>query len=358
MNRRPVRLKVLLQQRHWHNHGSFCREYRKAANTIDASLAKSPPSRQQLHRWLAGDIKGLPHADHCQVLEAMLPGWTVAQLFEPDAGESTSGAAPGGDANLGPVVSAISTGLQEPDDDALGWAEVDTSDRAVVSANLEQASDRTRELGAKLLALGRDRQFSAEETGSIAALAGRTIELDLTIDLTIAEDGAVSITYRHELLNLSSRPFTRLDRELWFKYTDGGVKIEPVGNDRSVGIQRLHDTPTLAKFACQISPPLQPGDIATVGYRGTGGRFEDAHYWRQAIRRHTRELTLTVRDHRVGHLASCAGVEELPSGLEHSVADSLVWTSEDDHVRIELTRSHLSPNQAVDLRWELPDAAA
>jgi hypothetical protein len=28
-------------------------------------------------------LKGLPYSDHCRILEGMLPGWTVEQLFLP-----------------------------------------------------------------------------------------------------------------------------------------------------------------------------------------------------------------------------------------------------------------------------------
>jgi hypothetical protein len=31
---------------------------------------------------LAGDLVGIPYADHCRVLEKMFPGWTVDQLFQ------------------------------------------------------------------------------------------------------------------------------------------------------------------------------------------------------------------------------------------------------------------------------------
>jgi hypothetical protein len=78
----PVRLKVLLREKHWQTHQAFCREYDKAAKSIDRDLIGSWPSRAQFHRWLSGELKGLPYPHHCQVLETMLPGWTAGQLFE------------------------------------------------------------------------------------------------------------------------------------------------------------------------------------------------------------------------------------------------------------------------------------
>lgn len=80
---RPPRLKILLQQRHWQTYSTFCREYDRAARTIDPDLVGGWPSRAQLHRWLSGDMKGLPYPSHCRVLEAMFPGETAADLFKP-----------------------------------------------------------------------------------------------------------------------------------------------------------------------------------------------------------------------------------------------------------------------------------
>ncbi|SCF13577.1 hypothetical protein GA0070607_5970 [Micromonospora coriariae] len=78
-----MRLKVLLQQRHWQTYRTFCQEYDRAAGTIDRALVGRWPSRAQLHRWLSGSVKRMPYPDHCRVLEAMFPGWTAEQLFEP-----------------------------------------------------------------------------------------------------------------------------------------------------------------------------------------------------------------------------------------------------------------------------------
>ncbi len=79
-----IRLKTLLRQRHWQTYPTFCREYDKAARSIDVSLVGSYPSRGQLHRWTSGELKGLPYPHHCELLEAMFPGESAAALVAPD----------------------------------------------------------------------------------------------------------------------------------------------------------------------------------------------------------------------------------------------------------------------------------
>ena len=83
MPEQAIMLKVLLRERHWQNYSTFCAEYDKAAVKVDSNLARSYPSRAQLHRWLAGALRSLPYPDHCRVLEEMFPGWTAEQLFQP-----------------------------------------------------------------------------------------------------------------------------------------------------------------------------------------------------------------------------------------------------------------------------------
>jgi hypothetical protein len=78
----PIVLKVLLQHRHLQTHRAFCREYDRVAADIDPTLRGGWPSKAQFYRWLAGDLVGIPYADHCRVLEKMFPGWTVDQLFQ------------------------------------------------------------------------------------------------------------------------------------------------------------------------------------------------------------------------------------------------------------------------------------
>jgi len=94
MDRDATLLKVLLAQKGWERYGTFCREYERAAARIDRNLTGSAPSRAQLHRWLSGTVKTLPYADHCLVIEAMFPGRSAVDLFQP-AAEPLPGPDPG-----------------------------------------------------------------------------------------------------------------------------------------------------------------------------------------------------------------------------------------------------------------------
>lgn len=114
MAENPTALNALLRQRHWQSYNTFRREYDKAAAKIDKDLKGSYPSRAQLHRWRSGDLKGLPYSDHCRVLEAMFPGWTVKELlsahesFEPESGVHhplNAHPSPGGTADVTAVYS-------------------------------------------------------------------------------------------------------------------------------------------------------------------------------------------------------------------------------------------------------------
>jgi|GEM_PF-1310124 hypothetical protein len=82
MAAQPVALRALLRQRHW-KYATFCAEYDKAAKKIDPKLTGGWPSRAQFHRWINGELRGLPYPDACRVLEALFPGWTAEQLFGP-----------------------------------------------------------------------------------------------------------------------------------------------------------------------------------------------------------------------------------------------------------------------------------
>jgi len=79
---KPIVLKVLLRQRHLQSFTSFTREYDRTAERVDKALKGHAPSKAQYYRWLSGELVGLPYSDHCLILEAMFPGWKVAQLFE------------------------------------------------------------------------------------------------------------------------------------------------------------------------------------------------------------------------------------------------------------------------------------
>jgi hypothetical protein len=83
MSEHPTVLAVLLEDRGLHRYGSFCAAYHQAAGALDKQLARSVPSRAQFHRWLTGELRGLPYTDHCRVLEHMLAGYSAQQLFAP-----------------------------------------------------------------------------------------------------------------------------------------------------------------------------------------------------------------------------------------------------------------------------------
>jgi hypothetical protein len=158
---------------------------------------------------------------------------------------------------------------------------------------------------------------------------------------------------------MSNRPLTRHAKELWFEHTAGKLEITPISEDeRQVAIQRVHETGNLVKFACQISPPIRPGEVGIIGYSCTGGRFVDDHYWRQAIPRYTRHLTIRLRHRGGGQLAVCTAVEEHPDGSENSATEELMWDYDGDDVVITLTRDYLRPNQAVTLRWAVSNEPA
>jgi hypothetical protein len=79
----PTMLKALLRERNWHSYAMFKRAYIKTAKKLDPSLAGAYPSDRTYKRWVSGRIKDLPRAEHCAVLEAMLPGWSASELFQP-----------------------------------------------------------------------------------------------------------------------------------------------------------------------------------------------------------------------------------------------------------------------------------
>lgn len=76
-----TRLRQMLRDRHWQTHQAFAREYARAAAAIDPTSTSPPPGKRQLARWLAGDVVH-PHPRHCEVLEAMFPGHSAAELFQ------------------------------------------------------------------------------------------------------------------------------------------------------------------------------------------------------------------------------------------------------------------------------------
>jgi hypothetical protein len=190
-------------------------------------------------------------------------------------------------------------------------------------------------------------------------LAGHVVELDVSCSIDIDSEGWSTVAYTHQLLNLTNRPIKRLVRELWFETTNGPLVIEPSPNDdRKVTIQRTHDMNNLSNFACHISPGIPPGDVATISYFCRGGRFVRDHYWRQAVPRYTRRLTLSIRHRGVHMLLNCTAIEEHADGSEVSAIEDLACTDDDGAALITVTRDYLQPSQAVTLRWEVSRASS
>jgi transcriptional regulator with XRE-family HTH domain len=185
------------------------------------------------------------------------------------------------------------------------------------------------------------------------------VQRRLTIDIEIDSAGWARLPYEHDLHNATTTPFTRLSRELWFEHTNGSLDLQAVSPpDRSIIIQRVHDTQLNAKFACQILPALQPGESTSVGYTCTGGRFVYDHYWRQSVTHPTNELIIRLRHHGIDTVTRCSALEERPDGSELSAAESLILHRDSDGIIIELTRRNLLPNQSVTLRWDRAHADA
>lgn len=307
----PVVLKNLLRQKHWQTYSTFCMQYDKAARAIDASLVGSYPSRAQLHRWQAGDLKGLPYPRHCQVLEAMFPGVTAAQMFAP--------------------------------------AENDA----------ESAPESAGRIARSVAMLGSSTGLAAAEIAELGKLAGTIVDLKLECSIDIDVDGWASVTYCHQVVNLTGRPMKRMTREQWFETTSGPLKIEPhSSSDRKVHIQRIHDTTSMSKFACQFSPAIEPGEVATISYTSRGGRFVYDHYWCQSVPRCTLHFTLNIRHRGVAMLLNCTAIEDQIDGSETSAIEDLICSDEDGDALITLTRDHLQAGQAVTVRWKVSHAAS
>ncbi|NUP32983.1 MAG: helix-turn-helix transcriptional regulator [Streptomycetaceae bacterium] len=185
-------------------------------------------------------------------------------------------------------------------------------------------------------------------------LADSVVELELFIAIDVDKDGWVNLTYRHTVLNLTDRPLTRFARELWFEHGEGPLEITALPTARhQIAVERIHDAGTLAKFACRVSPPVPPMGSATIAYRCTGGRFVDAHYWRQAITRATLRLTIDVHQRGLAALRDVAALEEHPDGATQSIDEHVRWSVDGDEVDITLGREDLKPNQFVTLHWEV-----
>ena len=114
----------------------------------------------------------------------------------------------------------------------------------------------------------------------------------------------------------------------------------------------------LSKFACHISPAIDPGEAVTISYSCRGGQFLHDHYWRQAVPRYTRHLTLNIRHQGVDMLLNCTAIEEQADGSEVSATEDLICADDSGDAVITLTRNYLQPSQAVTLRWEISRASS
>jgi len=381
MSSHPTLLKELLVARHWQKYETFCAEYDRAAAEIDKRLRATQPSRAQYYRWLSGQLKaGLPYPDACRVLEAMLPGHAAQELFRArpveggvclDAGGRRLGDPRDNEARV--LASLIDGGLTASDandgerdwgmspDDLASWRPP-ASSAAIppplsdVAASDQDMSDGTAGVIARRLVVLQQRErISQEEMRQLAALAGHIVDLDVRIQIEIESDGWSTITVHQQLLNLTDRPVARFVREMWFEHTKGPPDITPTArtDGRRMAIKPVHNVPSMSKFACQLSPPVRPGETGDIGYFCEGGQFVSDHYWRQSFPRYTRRFTFTLRHRGVRPLVHCGATEELPDGSEVSNANDLVWDHEGDDVVLIHTRDYLQPNQAVTVRWEV-----
>ncbi|MGH3550530.1 MAG: hypothetical protein ACRDQU_20905 [Pseudonocardiaceae bacterium] len=259
MDTKPVVLKVLLQHRHLQTHRAFCREYDRVAAKSDPTLRGGWPSKAQFYRWISGELVGLPYPDPCRILESMFPDWKVDQLFqiheggidfvpEPAKAQAATpttqpipptGSADQSSATMSTVLDSIQRGLEAPADGQVGWSEVRarchtvappgvTFPLAVGTSGPETEEVPARRIARSLVALAKRVRLPDAEVVQLAKLAGHIVELDVACSLDIDNAGWATVTYSHQLLNLTNRPIKRLTRELWFETTDGPLTIEAV----------------------------------------------------------------------------------------------------------------------------------
>lgn len=203
------------------------------------------------------------------------------------------------------------------------------------------------------LTFSADLDLSTEQATEIALLAGHLVDLSVTVDLQIAADGLCSVTYWYHSLNLTDRPVHRAPRDLWFQHSRGKLDLVALRESTTRNaIQRLHTADNVAKFACQLSPPIHPGETALFGYRCSGAEFRGDWYWRQQFARHTQAYILNVRHAGIHEVAGITAIEELPDGAERLAQESVIWDYDGDDLIMTFTRERLEPNQYATLRWE------
>lgn len=335
MTPQPNLLKVLLTERHLQNHRAFCREYDKQAAHIDPSLVGTYPSRAQFYRWTSREISGLPYPDHCRVLEAIFRGHTALDLFgdpgqngRPDSSEtarSTSTAEIVATALRGQLRSSdLETVWTGSERHGPQWWDTERQGKSVGLPpritelnNGHGGTDRLPD--ARFLTAARTLRLTDQETIKIAHLRGNIVELRLSVFLDIQPDGWADVTYDHTILNMASRPLSRLVRETWFENTLGPIDIKSsFTGGHTVAIERIHDTKNLAKFACHLDPPLAQCAHMDINYTCRGGRFVADHYWRQLFPRYTRWATIQVRHQGASPLTALSVSEEHPDGFVSS----------------------------------------
>jgi hypothetical protein len=236
----------------------------------------------------------------------------------------------------------------------------EASDAILVSPRLrelieESSTGEARLLSEKLLALSRSLRLTPEETKQISRLTGILIVLALDINIEIHGNGDSEITYRYHMLNMKSRPVSRVSLDFWFKHVYAPLSIEPSEPyARSIVVQPIHSMNSQVKFFCQMSPPLAPGETRIIEYVGVGGRFVDERFWRLTVQWFTRHATIRVHQRATSRLISCAAVEYRQDGVELGANEDIVWEYDDDsEVVITLTRDYLRPGGALTLWWDV-----
>jgi hypothetical protein len=76
-------LKLLVDQQRM-SYAGFERRFNETSRRVLGKGANNPTCGEtQFRRWTGGKLKGLPGPETCRVLEAMFPGYAVAELFAP-----------------------------------------------------------------------------------------------------------------------------------------------------------------------------------------------------------------------------------------------------------------------------------
>lgn len=291
----------------------------------------------------------------------MFPGFTAAQMFSPAETDEDVTTASTTTLSKPDLLTSVKNGLEVPDSPHPSWRKggYDPSPRILGHPTTESGPHGAiaEHLAQSLMTLSKSMHYSDPEIAVLGKIAGNIVFLKMKCSIDIEPDGWALVTYNHQVLNLTSRPVARMTREQWFETTSGPLRIEPHPNsNRKVYIQRIHDTPNMSKFACQFSPAIEPGEIATFAFTSRGGRFVHDHYWRQSVPYYTRYFTQIIRHRGVSMLVNCTAIEEQLDGSELSAIEDLVGNVEDGDALITVSREYLQPHQAVTVRWEVSRA--